>query len=90
MDIGIRGLQFAVDDLMLLCVSPMQGIMRFAKKEKQSSCYIGPYNIIQGFFQVAYELELPQEHLIVHLIFHISMLQKCVGDPSHITSIEDI
>ncbi|XP_049358858.1 uncharacterized protein LOC125823534 [Solanum verrucosum] len=52
--------------------------------------YIGPYKIIQRIGQVAYELELPQELSAVHSVFHVSMLRKCVGDPSYITPIEDV
>ena len=27
---------------------------------------------------------------MVHPVFHVSMLQKCIGDPSRITPIEDV
>ena len=39
---------------------------------------------------MAYELELPQELEVVHLVFHISMLKKCLGDPSLIVPTENI
>ncbi|WMV59371.1 hypothetical protein MTR67_052756 [Solanum verrucosum] len=39
---------------------------------------------------VAYELELPQELAAVHPVFHISMLKKCMGDPSLIIPTEYI
>ncbi|KAK4731177.1 hypothetical protein R3W88_024165 [Solanum pinnatisectum] len=39
---------------------------------------------------VAYELDLPQELAAVHPVFHISMLKKCMGDPSLIIPTEDI
>ena len=68
----------------------MKGVMRFGKKEKLSPLYIGPYKITRRFGQVAYELELPQELSMVHPVFHVSMLRKCIGDPSRITPIEDV
>ncbi|CAN4090624.1 unnamed protein product [Withania somnifera] len=71
-------------------VSPMKGVMRFCKKGKPSPRYIGPYKIIRRYGQVAYELELPQELSIVHPVFHVSMLRRCIGDPSRITPIEDV
>ncbi|XP_070057124.1 uncharacterized protein [Nicotiana tomentosiformis] len=40
--------------------------------------------------RVAYELDLPLELEAVHPVFHVSMLRKCIGDPSRITPIEDI
>ncbi|WMV37939.1 hypothetical protein MTR67_031324 [Solanum verrucosum] len=39
---------------------------------------------------VAYELELPQELAAVHSVFHISMLKKCMIDPSLIIPTKDI
>ncbi|PHU21263.1 hypothetical protein BC332_06370 [Capsicum chinense] len=68
----------------------MKGVMRFGKKGKLSPRYIGPYKIIQRFGQVAYELDLSQELSMAHPVFHVSMLRKCIGDPSHITSTKDV
>ncbi|WMV40909.1 hypothetical protein MTR67_034294 [Solanum verrucosum] len=39
---------------------------------------------------VAYELDLPSELEAVHPVFHVSMLRKCIGDPSRIKPIENI
>ncbi|KAH0676229.1 hypothetical protein KY285_024030 [Solanum tuberosum] len=66
------------------------GVMRFGKKGKLSPRYIGPYRISKRVGNVAYELELPQGLATVHLVFHISMLKKCMGDPSLIISTKDI
>ena len=85
-----RGLEFSVGDWVFLKVSPMKGVMRFGKKGKLSPRYIGPYQIIKRLGQVAYELELPQELSMVHPVFHVSMLRKCIGDPSRITPIKDV
>ncbi|WMV08514.1 hypothetical protein MTR67_001899 [Solanum verrucosum] len=68
----------------------MKGVMRFGKKGKLSPRYIGPYKVIRRIGQVVYELELPQRLSTVHPVFHVSMLRKCVGDPSRITLTEDI
>ncbi|KAK4712909.1 hypothetical protein R3W88_018816 [Solanum pinnatisectum] len=64
--------------------------MRFGKKGKLSPRYIGPYQISKRIGNVAYELELPQELTIVRSVFHISMLKKCMGDPSLIIQTENI
>ncbi|WMV59054.1 hypothetical protein MTR67_052439 [Solanum verrucosum] len=64
--------------------------MRFGKKGKLSPRYIGPYRISKRIGNVAYELELPQELAAVHPVFHISMLKKCMGNPSLIIPSEDI
>ncbi|WMV19367.1 hypothetical protein MTR67_012752 [Solanum verrucosum] len=64
--------------------------MRFGKKGKLSPRYIGPYRISKRIGNVAYELELPQELEALHPVFHISMLKKCMGDPSLIIPTKDI
>ncbi|WMV54602.1 hypothetical protein MTR67_047987 [Solanum verrucosum] len=68
----------------------MKGVMKFGKKGKLSPRYIGPYRISKRIGNVAYELELPQELAAVHSVFHVSMLKKCMGDPSLIIPTEDI
>ena len=37
-----------------------------------------------------YELEFPTELAAVHLVFHISLLKKCVGDPTFIVPLESV
>ncbi|WMV49180.1 hypothetical protein MTR67_042565 [Solanum verrucosum] len=89
-DVRRRELEFEVDDWVYLKVSPMKGVMRFGKKGKFSPRYIGPYRISKRICKVAYELELPQELAVVHPVFHISMLKKCMGYPSLIIPTEDV
>ncbi|WMV46330.1 hypothetical protein MTR67_039715 [Solanum verrucosum] len=66
----------------------MKGVMRFVKKGEFSTRYIGPYKISKRIGNVAYELKLPSELAAVHLVFHISMLKKCMGDPHLLFSSE--
>ncbi|WMV36633.1 hypothetical protein MTR67_030018 [Solanum verrucosum] len=68
----------------------MKGVMRFGKKGKLSPRYIGPYRIAERIDNIAYELELPHELAVVHSVLHISMLKKCIGDPSLIIPTESI
>ncbi|WMV55031.1 hypothetical protein MTR67_048416 [Solanum verrucosum] len=89
-DVRRIDLEFEVDDWVYLKVSPLNGVMRFGKKGKFSPRYIGPYRISKMTGNVAYELELPLELGAVHLVFHISMLKKCMGNPSLIIPTEDI
>ncbi|XP_059290830.1 uncharacterized protein LOC132044352 [Lycium ferocissimum] len=64
--------------------------MRFGKKGKLRHRYIGPYRIIRRVGQVAYELELPPELEFVHPVFHISMLRKCIRDPSRVIPVDGV
>ncbi|XP_070020379.1 uncharacterized protein [Nicotiana sylvestris] len=85
-----RNLEFQVDDWVFLKVSPMKGVIRFGKKGILSPRYIGPYRVIRKVGQVAYELDLPSDLESVHPVFHVSMLRKCIGDPSKIMSVDDV
>ena len=66
----------------------MKGVMRFGKKGKLNSRYVGPYKILKRVGKVAYELELPAELAAVYSIFHISLLKKCVGDQASVVPLD--
>ncbi|WMV45445.1 hypothetical protein MTR67_038830 [Solanum verrucosum] len=68
----------------------MKGVMRFGKKGKLSPRYVGPYRMLKRIGKVAYELELPANLAAVHPVFHISLLKKCVGDPTSIVPLESV
>ncbi|WMV08797.1 hypothetical protein MTR67_002182 [Solanum verrucosum] len=68
----------------------MKGVMRFCKKGKLGPRYVGLYKILKRVGNVAYELELPAELAAVNPVFHISLLKKCVGDPTSIVSLESV
>ena len=68
----------------------MKGVMRFGKKGKLSPRYVVPYKILKRIGKLACELELPAKLAAVHLVFHISLLKKCVGDPTSIVPLESV
>ena len=69
-------------------VSHIKGEMRFGKKGKISPRYVGPYEILKRVGKVAYALELPADLALVHPVFQISLLKKCVGDPASVVPLE--
>ncbi|WMV55110.1 hypothetical protein MTR67_048495 [Solanum verrucosum] len=87
-DVCYRDIEFQVDDWVFLKVSFMKGVMRFGRKGKLSPRYIGLYKVIRRVGQVAYEVDLPRELAVVHPVFHVLMLCKCMGDPTHVIPIE--
>jgi len=68
----------------------MKDVMRFGKKEKLSPWYIGPFEVLRRIGKVAYELSLPPSLSGVHPVFHVSMLWKYVGDPSHVLDFNTV
>lgn len=83
-----RDLEFKVGDWVYLKVSPMKDVVRFGKKGKLSPTFVGPYRVLRRIGKVAYELELSIDMNMVHSILHVSMLSKCVGDPSAIIPLD--
>ena len=63
---------------------PKRGVVRFGKQENLSSRYIGPFEILERVGTVACGLELPPSLSSVHVVFHISMLQKYTPDPTQV------
>ena len=84
-------MKFQVGDHVYLKVSSVQGIVRFElNKGKLLPRYIGPFEILERTRKVAYRLALPTRMSGVHNVFHISMLKKCVRDPTHEIDFKDI
>ena len=71
-------------DHVFLKVMPKRGVVRFSKRGKLSSRYIGPFKILERVGTVAYRLTLPLSLLGVHEVFHVSMLRKYTPDPAHV------
>nr|GEX07256.1 putative reverse transcriptase domain-containing protein [Tanacetum cinerariifolium] len=65
-------------------------IIRFGKRGKLNSRYIGPFKILNKIGRVAYKLELPEELSNVHNTFHVSNLKKCLSDESLIIPMKEL
>ena len=59
-------------------------MVRFIKRGKLSSRYIGPFEILERVGTIAYWLALPPSLSSVHEVFHVSMLRKYTPDPTHV------
>ena len=62
---------------------PKRGVVRFGKRGKLSSRFIGPFKILERIGLVAYRLALPPSMSGVHEVFNVSMLRKYTPDPAH-------
>nr|GFC71014.1 putative reverse transcriptase domain-containing protein [Tanacetum cinerariifolium] len=83
-------MEFEIGDRVMLKVSPWKGIVRFGKRDKLNSRYIGPFKVLAKVGKVAYKLELPQELSRVHHTFHVSNLKKCYSDEPLVMPLEGI
>ena len=63
---------------------PKRGVVRFGKRRKLSPRFIGPFEILERIYIVAYRLAMPPSMSGVHEVFHFSMLRKYTPDPAHV------
>jgi hypothetical protein len=73
-----RELSFEDGDFVNLEVSPIQGVRRFVVKGKLAPRYVSPYQILARRGEVAYQLSLSEGLPVVHDVFHVSQLKKCL------------
>ncbi|GKF74884.1 hypothetical protein Tco_0224328 [Tanacetum coccineum] len=78
-DLKRKPMEFQVGDKVMLKVSPWKRVIRFGKRGKLNTRYVGPFKVLG---KVAYKLELPEELSRVHNTFHVSNLKKCYADES--------
>jgi hypothetical protein len=83
-------LSFEVGDFMYLKVSPMRGLCHFKVQGKLAPRFIGPFKILEKRGEVAYQLELPPQLSVVHDVFHVSQLKKCLSVPKEQLPMEDL
>ena len=69
---------------------PKRGVVRFGKRGKLSSRFIGPFEMLERIGTVAYRLALPPNMSSVHEVFHVSMLRKYTPNPAHVVDWRQI
>jgi ribosomal protein L21E len=84
-----RPIEFQVGDMVLLKVSPSNGIIRSRNSGKIGPTFIGPFGIASRVGEV-YKLEFPAELSNIHPTFHVSHLRKCLPDESTYVPLNDI
>ena len=65
-------------------------MVRFGKRGKLSSRFIGPFEILERVGTVAYRLALPHNMSSVHEVFHVSMLRRYTPDSAHVVDWGEI
>jgi hypothetical protein len=81
-------ISFEVGDWVFLRLQPYKqmSLKQSKKDNKSSSKYYGPYKVLQNIGTMAYNLELPTSSR-VHLVFHVSCLNKVIGDKIPVQTI---
>jgi hypothetical protein len=69
---------FKVGDYVYLKVSPRKEVTRFGVNGKLAPRYIRPFQIIKKCGKVAYRLKLLEQLSVLHNVFHVSQLKKCL------------
>lgn len=62
----------------------MNGVMRFKRKDKLSPRCIEPFEILFIVIEVAYELTLSPNFIVVHSVSYISILQGYILYKYHV------
>ena len=82
--------EFEAVSYVFLKVSPWKGKIRFGKKGKLSSRFIGPFEVLRRIGKVAYEVALPPEMEHLHNVFHVSVLRPYKPDYKQVIAYEPI
>ena len=69
---------------------PKREVVRFGKRDKLSSRFIGPFEILERVGTIAYRLALSPNMSGVHEVFHVSMLRRYTPDPAHVVDWGEI
>ena len=77
-------------DHVFLKVMPKRGVVRFSKRGKLSSRYIGLFEILERVGKVVYWLALLPSLSGVHEVSHVSMLHKYTPDPTHVVDLGEL
>ncbi|XP_017644226.1 uncharacterized protein LOC108484844 [Gossypium arboreum] len=65
-------------------------VLRFGRKGKLSTRFIGPYRILGRVGPVSYQLELSLELDWINDVFHVSMLRRYRSNPTNVVPLEEI
>ena len=83
-----KDLEFNVGDYIFLKVALVRAVVMFGqKRDKLSSCYIGPFEVPEHVGKVSYKRALPPKMLGIHIVFNISMLRKYIHVDTHVIDL---
>ena len=75
--------EFSVENHVYLRFKPKKRSLKLGSYTKLAQQFCGPFQVFERIGLMEYKLSLPV-HLIIHNIFHISLLKKYIHDSTHI------
>jgi hypothetical protein len=68
----------------------MKGVTHFGVKGKLAPHYVGPFKVLEQCRSMAYKVQLSQHLSVVHNVFHVSQLKKCLQVPDRVVEVSDV
>jgi hypothetical protein len=68
----------------------MKGVTRFGVMGKLAPRYVGPFEIVAQCGSMAYIVKLPEHLSVIHNVFHVSQLKKCLQVPDKVVEASDV
>jgi hypothetical protein len=81
---------YEVGDQVFLQVKPHKSSIKFGKRAKLSSRFMGAFEIVERKGSVAYRLALPDSLRRMHDVFHVSILRHYISDPTHVIDMSSL
>eukprot|EP00253_Pinus_taeda_P015094 PITA_15094 len=75
--------EYQVGDHVYVSIRAKKSTLQWSGSAKLAPQFCRPFQILAGDGPVAYQLALPS-HILVHNIFHVSVLNKYIYDPKHV------
>eukprot|EP00253_Pinus_taeda_P020121 PITA_20121 len=75
--------EYQVGDHVYVSIRAKKSTLQWSGSAKLAPQFCRPFQILARVGPVAYQLTLPS-HILVHDIFHVSVLKKYVYDPKHV------
>jgi hypothetical protein len=72
-----------VGEHVFLKVKAKRSSLRLGSCPKLVARYCGPFEVLEKIGPIAYMLALPTS-MIIHNVFHVSLLKKYVPNPNHV------
>jgi hypothetical protein len=81
---------YEVSDRFFLQVKPHKSSIMFGKGAKLSPKILGPLEVMENTWPMAYRLSFPNSLRRMHDVFHVSILIHYVSDPTHVIDMSSL